>query len=81
MMSPSFRSRALRLGTLVVPVLMVLCLFAAEARAGDSSEERAVLETVQRFFDAIADRDAEAALAVMIPEGRFFSLREENSET
>ena len=40
-----------------------------------------MLETVQRFFDAIADRDAEAALAVMIPEGRFFSLREENSET
>ena len=81
MMSLSFRSRAIRLRTLVVPVLMVLCLFAAEARAGDSSEERAVLETVQRFFDAMADRDAEAALAVMIPEGRFFSLREENGET
>jgi len=60
---------------------MGLCLFAAGARAGDSSEELQVLETVQRFFDAMADRDAEAALEVMIPEGRFFSLREENGET
>ena len=81
MMSLSFRSRALCLVTLVVPVLMVLCLFAVEAQAGNSSEERAVLETVQRFFDAMTNRDAEAALEVMIPEGRFFSLREENGET
>ncbi len=80
MVSPSF-SRATRFVTLVVPALMVLCLFAVEAQAGNSSEERAVLETVQRFFDAMADRDAEAALEVMIPEGRFFSLREENGET
>jgi len=81
MMSLSFRSRALCLVTLVVPVLMVLCLFAVEAQAGSSSEERAVLQTIQRFFNAMADRDAEAALEVMIPEGRFFSLREENGET
>ncbi|MGB5160596.1 MAG: nuclear transport factor 2 family protein [Thermoanaerobaculia bacterium] len=81
MMSLSFRSRALCLVTLVVPVLMVLCLFAAEAQAGNSSEERAVLETVQRFFDAMTNRDAEAALEVTVPEGRFFSLREENGET
>ena len=40
-----------------------------------------MLETVQRFFDAMTNRDAEAALEVMIPEGRFFSLREENGET
>jgi len=79
MVSPSF-SRATRLVALLVPVLMGLCLFAAGARAGDSSEELQVLETVQRFFDAMADRDAEAALEVMIPEGRFFSLREENGE-
>ena len=80
MVSPSF-SRAIRLVTLVVPVLVGLGLFAAEARAGTSSEEQKVLETIQLFFDAMADRDAEAALEVMIPEGRFFSLREENGET
>lgn len=81
MMSPSFRSRAIRLGTLVVPVLVGLGLLAVEARAGDSADEQKVLETVQRFFDAMADRDAKAALEVMVPEGRFFSLREENGET
>lgn len=81
MMSPIPGSRAATRMGMLVPVLMVLCLFAVEAQAGNSSEERAVLETVQRFFDAMADRDAEAALEVMIPEGRFFSLREENGET
>jgi hypothetical protein len=59
---------------------MALGLFAAEAKAGDPAEEEAVLETIQRFFDSMADRDPVAALEVMIPEGRFFSLREENGE-
>ena len=65
--------------------LLALCLsvshLATEVTADTSAEEAAVLHTIQRFFDAMADRDAEAALAVMIPEGRFFSLREENGET
>lgn len=81
MMHPRSKSRARHLVTLLVPVLMGLCLFAAEARAQNSAEEQAVLQTIQRFFNAMADRDAEAALEVMIPEGRFFSLREENGET
>jgi hypothetical protein len=73
-------TRAIRRAGLLLSILMVLGLCTAEARAGESTEEQNVLETVQRFFDAMANRDAAAALEVMIPEGRFFSLREENGE-
>jgi len=44
------------------------------------SEERIVLSVVQRFFDADAAKDPEAAREVMIPEGRFFSVRVENGK-
>lgn len=41
------------------------------------SEEEEVLKAVQDFFDAMAARDAEAMRRVTLPEGRFFSMREE----
>lgn len=56
----------------MVPILFAAVrLFAAEA-----SEEKAVLAVVQRFFDALAARDADAMRAVLTPEGRSYSVRE-----
>jgi len=38
-------------------------------------EERAVLAVVQRFFDTMAAKDVDGAQEVLVPEGRFFSIR------
>jgi hypothetical protein len=57
--------------TFVLILLAAARLFAAEA-----SEEKAVLAVVQKFFDALAARDADAARAVLAPEGHYYSVRE-----
>jgi len=44
--------------------------------AGPDSEEAAVVAVVQKFFDAMAARDVDAARAVVLPEGRDHSIRE-----
>lgn len=38
-------------------------------------DEQTVLATVQSFFDSMAAKDVEAAREVLVPEGRFFSVR------
>jgi hypothetical protein len=45
-----------------------------------SEEEKEVIAVVQQFFDAMAARDSAAAHAVLMPEGRYFSIHEEGSE-
>ena len=42
----------------------------------DPVERAAVLDVVQGFFDALEDRDPEAARALLLPGGRFVSMRE-----
>jgi hypothetical protein len=44
--------------------------------AQQPSEEKAVLAAVQRLFDAMASHDSAAAQQVLIPEGRYFSVRD-----
>lgn len=55
-------------------------LVASGAAASQATEESAVIRTIQRFFDAMADRDVESTSEVVIPEGRFFSVREEEGK-
>lgn len=45
-----------------------------------AAEEKAVLAVVQRLFDAMAARDSAAALSVLLPEGRYFSVRENGAQ-
>jgi len=52
----------------------------ATPAAAPPSEEEAVLRVVQEFFDTMAARDAEAQRRIMLPEGRFFSVRETEGE-
>ena len=54
---------------------LVLLTIAAPAHAGQSEDRRAVVATVQRFFDALAARDQAAIMATVIPEGRITSHR------
>lgn len=43
--------------------------------AGQATEEAAVLETVQAFFDAIADKDGEAGAGAVLEDARLQGLR------
>ncbi len=55
--------------------LLVLLAMPSSAQA-QSSEEEAVVAAVQHLFDAMAARDTLAARAVLLPEGRFYSIRD-----
>src|SRR5688572_8102547 len=65
---------------LLLPLAMLLAV-AAPAQAGQAPERRAVLATVQRFFDALAARDQGALMATVIPEGRITSHRVRDGRT
>jgi hypothetical protein len=54
---------------LLIPVVQ-LC-------AAESSDEKDVVATVQKLFDAMATHDSDAARAVIVPEGRLFSATDE----
>ena len=56
-------------------LFLFLLALAAPAQAGQAPERRAVLATVQRFFDALAARDQAAIMAEVVPEGRITSHR------
>lgn len=60
--------------------LAALALVLLPSHAVIESEESVVIETVQRFFDAMAARDTSAMRAVILPEGRIFSIREEGAQ-
>ena len=62
---------------LVLVAVVLLALPAgAQSAAGASADEAAVVAAVQKFFDAIAARDLDAARTVLLPEGRDHSVRE-----
>lgn len=63
-----------------IRLLWALVLGSASLCAEAQSEEKAVLAVVQRLFDAMAARDSAAARAVLIPEGRYFSVRENGAQ-
>ncbi|MFQ5568636.1 MAG: nuclear transport factor 2 family protein [Rhodothermales bacterium] len=64
---------------LTIPAAMVgaVALFAGPVFAQAHAEETAVIATVQHLFDAMAARDTVAARSILLPEGRFFSIRED----
>ena len=43
------------------------------------SEEKIILKTVQKFFDALETRDTTKAKNVLLTEGQFFSVHENES--
>ncbi|MFT4513155.1 MAG: hypothetical protein ACI89X_001586 [Planctomycetota bacterium] len=57
-------------------VLAGLLLLSGCAALGGGRDRRAVLDTVQGFFDFIASGNAEVGARVMVPEGVFVTVRE-----
>jgi hypothetical protein len=57
------------------------CLPCVAAAQPDAAEREAIIAVVQRFFDSMATRDVAQAAAVLVSDGRLFSVREEKGET
>lgn len=71
--------------SLVHSVLQVVLIswLAMVPIAGQTKQEddkTAVLATVQAFFDTMASRDVEGARRVLMPEGRFYSTRDQDGQ-
>ena len=59
----------------------VLLACGLSAFAEDNAEEKAVISTIQRVFDAMAAHDPDAARAVLSPEGRVIAARANGTVT
>ncbi len=61
-------------------VLVTLILFSpiclGIANADEEEDRAAVVDTVQAFFDAMTERDAEGMRAMLTPDGIFYGYRE-----
>jgi hypothetical protein len=62
-------------------LLFGLILMAATACAGESTEEQKAVAAVQRLFDAMLARDAEAARVVVLPDARLVAVRDGGAAT
>ncbi len=51
-------------------VLLSILFLSTSTSAAEDPEEKVILATVQRLFDAMSAHDADSARAVLIPEGR-----------
>ena len=55
--------------------MMILAAVALAATLASTPAEEAVLATVQGFFDTLSTKDIDRARELLVPEGRFFSVR------
>jgi hypothetical protein len=54
-------------------ILLLACQLSAFAE--NATDDKAIVETIQRVFDAMAAHDPDAARAVLVPEGRVIASR------
>ena len=66
-------------GKILLLMLISFWIFSPFTQA-DSFQEKNVLATVQKFFDALAAPSSESARSVLLAEGCSFSIREENGQ-
>jgi hypothetical protein len=56
-------------------ILIALCFLGVPYLLATSPDEKEAVAAVQKLFDAMAAHDSDAARAVVIPEGRIYSVR------
>jgi len=59
----------------LIPTLAALLALATPAAAATTADENAAINTVQRFFDAMASQDAATLSAITIPASVYTSIR------
>jgi hypothetical protein len=66
---------------LALAVLVVAALPSIpNAQEPAAPDREAIVATVQKFFDTMAARDSSGARSVLMPEGRFYSVRDGNDQ-
>lgn len=65
----------------ILAIVLIIFFLSARASAQTEDDKTAVLATVQAFFDTMASRDVEGARRVLMPEGRFYSTRDQDGQT
>jgi Putative lumazine-binding len=65
----------------ILTLIAMPALMSAQSPAAKESETAAILAAVQKFFDTMASRDVEGARSVLMPDGRMFSVREQNGQS
>jgi hypothetical protein len=64
----------------ILTLVAIPAFLSAQSPAAGDGETPAILAAVQTFFDTMATRDVEGARSVLMPEGRMFSVREQNGQ-
>lgn len=61
-------------------LLFVFAVDTAKAQGPPPAEREAVLASVQAFFDTMAAKDVDGARRILLPEGRFYAVREQDGK-
>ena len=59
--------------------VLTLLIILSTCTKTPSDEEKAVIAAIDRFFHVLMTRDTTAAREVLMPEGQFFSIREDGT--
>lgn len=59
--------------------LIILTMIMSACETPTTEEEKAVISAVETFFHALATKDSAEAKTVMMPQGRFYSVREDGT--
>jgi hypothetical protein len=64
----------------IVLISILVAVAAVPAGAQANPERDAVLKALQVFFDTMTARDVEGARAILVPQGRFYAMRNGKAE-
>ena len=64
----------------LVPTMILLLIFISACARVQTVDEKEVIAVVQKAFDALAAKDSAVARDALLPEGQYFSIREEGVE-
>ena len=70
----SWIKRILNLSTILLILIIV-----SNCSKPRSQEQESIIESVNQFFTALANKDSALARSIMMPEGRFYSVRDDGS--
>jgi len=65
----------------IMRTIATTLLFVCAATVAQPSDEEAVIATVQKVFDGMAAHDAAAIRSTMLPDARFYSVRDAAAPT
>ena len=74
-----FTIRFMQMKKLIAFPLIILFVISIH-NLNAQSEEEMVIQTIQKFFDAMETKDTTSAKKILLPEGQIFSIRGDSSD-